>query len=197
MDVDEGAGASGSAGGAGGGAERKEADPGPAAKRQQRAWAGGLDGVHAVRVKRRRGTAAGTAGRPEPGGAEAAVAAATVDRMLSLCGTRSADIEDLVGVEEAMEIVHRQPTTRLPPVVPCYHPYRRLLEPGKPYRWCACGRSTDRPWCDGSSCREGDPASVLIVVEREVTLSLCGCCMTGSAPICDGSHVHVHKGYEE
>lgn len=29
-------------------------------------------------------------------------------------------------------------------------PYKTVLEAGKEYRWCACGRSKTQPFCDGT-----------------------------------------------
>jgi len=55
------------------------------------------------------------------------------------------------------------------------------------YYWCACGRSANQPFCDGS--HEGtdfEPRSFEIT-ERQ-TVALCQCKHTNNPPFCDGSH---------
>ncbi|MFH0351121.1 MAG: CDGSH iron-sulfur domain-containing protein [Chromatiales bacterium] len=65
-------------------------------------------------------------------------------------------------------------------------PYALDLNAGT-YWWCACGRSKNQPFCDGS--HKGSEFS-----PREFTLSenqkvwLCGCKQTGSPPYCNGTH---------
>ena len=63
------------------------------------------------------------------------------------------------------------------------------LEPGT-YWWCACGRSDDQPFCDGS--HQGTEFSpVKLEVEEADTLALCQCKHTGDAPRCDGTHADL------
>ena len=65
-------------------------------------------------------------------------------------------------------------------------PYEVELEPGT-YHWCACGRSNNQPFCDGS--HEGtDIEPVAFEVEEKKTVYLCGCKQTGGKPFCDGAH---------
>lgn len=53
--------------------------------------------------------------------------------------------------------------------------------------WCACGRSKNQPFCDGS--HEGTGITpVKMEVKTKTTLALCGCRKTQTAPRCDGSH---------
>jgi len=65
-------------------------------------------------------------------------------------------------------------------------PYEVELEAGA-YWWCACGRSKNQPFCDGSHAGT-DFSPVEIKVEKKETLWLCGCKATADAPHCDGSH---------
>ncbi len=59
-------------------------------------------------------------------------------------------------------------------------------EPGE-YWWCACGRSANQPWCDGSHAGTGiEPEKM--VIEEKAKLPLCQCKHTGNPPMCDGSH---------
>ncbi len=66
-------------------------------------------------------------------------------------------------------------------------PYPVSLEAGKTYHWCACGRSNQQPFCDGSHKGTGfNPLSY--TPESSGQAWLCGCKRTRSAPNCDGSH---------
>ena len=58
---------------------------------------------------------------------------------------------------------------------------------GKKYFWCACGKSENQPFCDGShSDTEFTP--VAYEADKGRTLYFCGCKRTASAPLCDGTH---------
>ncbi len=61
------------------------------------------------------------------------------------------------------------------------------LESGKNYAWCACGLSSNQPYCDGSH-KSTDMTPVVFKVEDEGTKYLCMCKQTGNHPFCDGSH---------
>ncbi len=63
------------------------------------------------------------------------------------------------------------------------------LEPGT-YWWCACGRSDNQPFCDGSHKGTGFGPEKL-EVEEERTVALCQCKHTGDAPFCDGTHADL------
>ena len=66
-------------------------------------------------------------------------------------------------------------------------PYKVRLESGKKYAWCACGRSANQPFCDGTHAGTGISPKVCAAQEtREVWL--CGCKHTGDKPFCDGTH---------
>jgi CDGSH-type Zn-finger protein len=60
------------------------------------------------------------------------------------------------------------------------------LEPGN-YFWCACGRSSNQPWCDGSHSGTGFTPIKLELSEKG-RVALCMCKRTGDQPRCDGSH---------
>ena len=52
------------------------------------------------------------------------------------------------------------------PAIAAKKPCVMKLEPGT-YWWCACGRSEDQPWCDGSHAGTGfSPVEVTIEEER-------------------------------
>ncbi|MFM1987106.1 MAG: hypothetical protein RJA99_63 [Pseudomonadota bacterium] len=70
---------------------------------------------------------------------------------------------------------------------PCLGPHAVLVEAGKTYTWCACGRSRTQPWCDGSHCGSGiEP--VAWTARGSGRIWLCGCRRTARPPLCDGSH---------
>jgi CDGSH iron-sulfur domain-containing protein 3 len=68
-------------------------------------------------------------------------------------------------------------------------PYLQELAPGD-YLWCACGRSANQPWCDGSHAGTTfTPVKFTIKPRRTPeTVWLCGCRHSRSKPFCDGSH---------
>lgn len=55
------------------------------------------------------------------------------------------------------------------------------------YTWCACGRSANQPFCDGSHVGTGlDP--LVFEAEEDTELYLCTCKQTQTPPVCDKSH---------
>ena len=72
------------------------------------------------------------------------------------------------------------------PVIASNYPAIMTLEPGV-YYWCACGRSKDQPFCDGSHQGTGiEP--VEFSIDNTQRVSLCQCKQTKTPPFCDGSH---------
>ena len=69
-------------------------------------------------------------------------------------------------------------------------PYGITLEAGKEYWWCACGRSKNQPFCDGSHKGTG-LTPVGFKAEKSGEHWLCGCKSTGTKPFCDGTHKRV------
>ena len=66
-------------------------------------------------------------------------------------------------------------------------PYKVEVEAGKAYFWCACGRSQNQPFCDGSH-EVTDLRPVRWKAEESGTKWFCGCKQTDDRPFCDGSH---------
>jgi CDGSH-type Zn-finger protein len=55
------------------------------------------------------------------------------------------------------------------------------------YWWCACGRSKNQPFCDGSHKGTGfTPMKVDLTEAKKV--AWCGCKHSKNAPFCDGTH---------
>ena len=66
-------------------------------------------------------------------------------------------------------------------------PYPIELEAGRTYAHCACGRSGNQPFCDGSHAGT-DFQPHVFQAEAGGMAYLCGCKHTGNAPYCDGTH---------
>lgn len=67
------------------------------------------------------------------------------------------------------------------------NPYLVEVEAGKTYFWCACGRSKNQPFCDGSHAGTGHQPKAF-KAERTEAVNLCGCKQTQNPPFCDGTH---------
>lgn len=75
------------------------------------------------------------------------------------------------------------------PVIAQKSPYVLTNEPGS-YFWCACGRSSKQPFCDGSH-KGTSFTPVKIVIDEEKKNAWCGCKHTKKPPFCDGSHAKL------
>ena len=76
----------------------------------------------------------------------------------------------------------------VPAVIAQKAPYLKELSPGD-YWWCACGRSANQPWCDGSH-KATDMTPVKLTIKDRKTLEtvwMCGCKHSKRPPFCDGS----------
>ena len=60
------------------------------------------------------------------------------------------------------------------------------LEPGT-YWWCACGKSSNQPFCNGAHKGSGMGPTKLELTEKK-TVALCNCKHTAGKPFCDGTH---------
>ncbi len=66
-------------------------------------------------------------------------------------------------------------------------PYPVEVEAGKNYFWCACGKSSTQPFCDGSHKDTGiNP--VKYTADETKRVFFCGCKRSAATPLCDGSH---------
>ncbi|CEL92537.1 unnamed protein product [Vitrella brassicaformis CCMP3155] len=76
------------------------------------------------------------------------------------------------------------------PVIPRTDPYLVWCESKKVYWWCACGRSQNQPWCDGS--HKGTAFKPVAVIPKfNGPLILCGCKHGENRPRCNGTHLWV------
>lgn len=66
------------------------------------------------------------------------------------------------------------------------------VEPGT-YWWCACGRSDDQPFCDGSHAGT-DFRPMKVEVDEAMAsrpIAFCACKQTDDGFRCDGSHAKL------
>ncbi|MCB1383542.1 MAG: CDGSH iron-sulfur domain-containing protein [Notoacmeibacter sp.] len=66
-------------------------------------------------------------------------------------------------------------------------PMKVEVEAGKTYFWCACGKSSKQPFCDGSH-KGSEFAPVKWTAEADDAKFFCACKQTEGQPFCDGSH---------
>jgi len=69
-------------------------------------------------------------------------------------------------------------------------PYQVDVAEGETCYWCACGRSKNQPYCDGSHQGTGfEP--VAFTAEKTETVYFCGCKHSANKPFCDGTHTSL------
>lgn len=73
------------------------------------------------------------------------------------------------------------------PIIAQKGPYKVEVTEGKNYFWCACGKSTRQPFCDGSH-KDTAFNPVKYTATKEGAVFFCGCKASSNAPLCDGSH---------
>lgn len=80
------------------------------------------------------------------------------------------------------------------PIIAATRPKIVALDAGT-YYWCACGRSSNQPFCDGSHAGTAfEPTPFTLETGKRV--ALCACKRTGKGPFCDGSHARLEAGVE-
>lgn len=73
------------------------------------------------------------------------------------------------------------------PIIADNKPIKTTLTKGDEYFFCACGRSKNQPFCDGSHAgTQFKPKA--FVAEESGDAYLCRCKHTANAPYCDGTH---------
>jgi CDGSH iron-sulfur domain-containing protein 3 len=73
------------------------------------------------------------------------------------------------------------------PVIAQKAPYPVEVETGKDYYWCACGRSSKQPFCDGSH-KDTGITPVKYTADKTGTVYFCGCKHSKHGALCDGTH---------
>ncbi|MHA1544122.1 MAG: glutamate synthase-related protein [Alphaproteobacteria bacterium] len=78
------------------------------------------------------------------------------------------------------------------PIVADIKPIAVDLKKGEEKFWCACGRSKNQPFCDGSH-RGTDITPVKFAAEKDGQAYLCMCKRTSTPGYCDGTHKTISK----
>jgi CDGSH-type Zn-finger protein len=65
-------------------------------------------------------------------------------------------------------------------------PFVLELTPGT-YYWCACGKSSKQPYCDGTH-KDTHFKPIREIISENKRVVWCGCKQTNTGPLCDGSH---------
>jgi len=73
------------------------------------------------------------------------------------------------------------------PTIAAKEPAKVNLEKGKNYAWCACGLSTNQPFCDGAH-KSTSMKPLVFKLEEDKEVYLCQCKQTCNSPYCDGTH---------
>jgi len=68
------------------------------------------------------------------------------------------------------------------------NPIPIIVKGNKVYFWCACGKSANQPFCDGSH-KNTNFSPVKLESLKNEKLFFCGCKKTKNPPFCDGSHL--------
>ncbi len=71
-------------------------------------------------------------------------------------------------------------------------PIKAEVKKGENYFWCACGRSSGQPYCDGSH-RGTSFTPMKFTADEDTDAYLCMCKQTKNPPYCDGSHKNISK----
>jgi len=73
------------------------------------------------------------------------------------------------------------------PIIADNKPVKVNLSKGQEYHFCACGRSKNQPFCDGSHVGTSFTPKAF-VSDEDGEAYLCACKHTANAPYCDGTH---------
>jgi len=68
-----------------------------------------------------------------------------------------------------------------------FAPKAVMLEAGKEYHFCNCGKGKDQVFCNGSHKGTGKAPTVFTVKDTK-EYHLCTCKKSSNLPYCDGSH---------
>ena len=74
-------------------------------------------------------------------------------------------------------------------------PYRARITGGEEIFWCACGRSQNQPFCDGSH-KATTHRPLRYTPPQDLMVAFCGCKATRQPPFCDGSHLAFRAARE-
>ncbi len=66
-------------------------------------------------------------------------------------------------------------------------PYPVVVEAGKSYWWCACGKSKTQPFCDGAH-KGSEFSPIAYQADKSGPVYFCGCKHSKNGVLCDGTH---------
>jgi len=69
-------------------------------------------------------------------------------------------------------------------------PYVKSEEAGN-FWFCACGESSNQPYCDGKHKVKGEFRPIKVELEAPKTVAWCGCKNTKNGAFCDGTHAKL------
>jgi CDGSH iron-sulfur domain-containing protein 3 len=72
------------------------------------------------------------------------------------------------------------------PIIFKKSPIKMKMLPGT-YYWCACGKSKNQPFCDGSH-QGGIFSPIKVEINEEKEVYWCSCKHSKTKPWCDGTH---------
>ncbi len=75
------------------------------------------------------------------------------------------------------------------PTIAQKSPYVQQVEPGT-YYFCACGKSSKQPFCDGSH-KGTEFAPKKVEITEAKTVAWCGCKHSANGVFCDGTHAKI------
>ena len=78
------------------------------------------------------------------------------------------------------------------PIVADNKPKAVQLNKGEEYYFCACGKSSSQPFCDGSH-KGGSINPKAFTADSDGEAYLCNCKQSANLPFCDGTHAQVPK----
>ncbi|HAF88902.1 MAG TPA: hypothetical protein DCG23_03900 [Deltaproteobacteria bacterium] len=73
------------------------------------------------------------------------------------------------------------------------NPLPITVKKNRVYFWCACGKSSNQPFCDGSH-KNTKFSPVKLESSKLEEVFFCGCKNTKTPPFCDGSHLKLTSG---
>jgi len=73
-------------------------------------------------------------------------------------------------------------------------PYKIDVKKGQSLAFCACNKTGNPPYCDGSHARENTGKNPFIVTfEEDKKILACGCQLSSNRPYCDGTHADLQE----